>query len=201
MKRVLTALVAIPAVVLITIFSPDWIFAFVVGLVAALALEELLSLADKKGLGRAGRWFLVPAAVVTISFLGGANWVMTSLVAATLVLMTASVFSRPLDTALTRVGLGLGGLVYCCVTLGFLILMARDAILLLLAIIWVGDSAAYYGGRALGRHLLAPHVSPKKTVEGAIAGLIGSVVAGTIGGVWFLREPALSLMLASAATA
>src|SRR2546427_447478 len=64
--------------------------------------------------------------------------------------------------------------------------MPRREVLLLFAIIWIGDSAAYYAGRALGRRPLAPTISPKKTVEGAIAGFIGSVVAGVIGGRWLL---------------
>jgi len=201
MKRVLTALVAIPLVLLITIFSPDWVFAFVVGLVAASALEEFLSLAGQKGIGRPGRWFLVPGALVTASFLGGSSWVLTTLAMSAIALMTVTIFSAPIETALGRAGMGLGGVVYCSITLGFLVMMPRELILLLLVIIWVGDTAAYYVGRAMGRHLLAPKVSPKKTVEGAIAGLIGSVVAGMIGGAYFLGEPWLNVAFISAVTA
>src|SRR5207249_10447263 len=43
--------------------------------------------------------------------------------------------------------------------------------------VFASDTAAYFTGRALGRHLLAPAVSPKKTVEGALGGLAGSLVA------------------------
>ena len=67
MKRVLTAAVAIPLVVLITIYAPDWAFALVVGLVAAVAVDEFLSLGAKKGIGRPGRWFFIPAAATAIS--------------------------------------------------------------------------------------------------------------------------------------
>jgi phosphatidate cytidylyltransferase len=201
MKRVLTAVVAIPIVVLLTIFSPNWLFASVVGFVAALALEEFLSLSEKKGIGRPGLWFLVPGALVTFSFIGGSGWVAPLLAFAAILLMTATVFSEPIDTALGRVGMGLGGVVYCCMTLGVLVIMPRELILLLFAVIWAGDSAAYYGGRALGRHLLAPTVSPKKTIEGAIAGLIASVAVGVFGGVYFLREPWLNMVGISAVTA
>ena len=76
MKRILSALVAIPLVVLLTIFSPGWVFALVVGLISALAVEEFLSLAQKQGIGRPGRWFLVPAAGVSVSFLGAAGGVL-----------------------------------------------------------------------------------------------------------------------------
>lgn len=201
MKRIATAVVAIPLVVLITIYSPDWIFAFVVGLVSALAVEEFLSLGEKKGIGRPGQWFLAPAAVVGISFLGGTGWVITALGLAVISILTVTIFSDPIETALGRVGVGLGGVVYCSITLGFLVLMPRKLILLLFAIIWVGDTAAYYGGRAFGRHFLAPKVSPKKTGEGAMAGLIGSVIVGTAGGAWFLGEPWLNVLGISAVTA
>jgi len=189
MKRVITAAVAVPVVILITIFAADWIFAFLIGLVAALGVEEFLSLGEKKGIGRPGKWFLAPAALVGASFLGGPGWVLTALVLAVMSLMTVTIFSEPIETALGRVALGLSGIVYCSVTLGFLVRMPRERILLLFIIIWIGDTAAYYGGRALGRHLLAPRVSPKKTIEGAIAGLSGSIIVGTVGGVWLLREP------------
>ena len=55
MKRVLTAVIAIPIVVLVTIYAPDWIFAFVIGLVAAVAVEEFLSLGAIRGIGRPGK--------------------------------------------------------------------------------------------------------------------------------------------------
>ncbi len=46
--------------------------------------------------------------------------------------------------------------------------------------IWVGDTAAYFGGRAFGKHKLAPNISPKKTVEGFVFGLVGAVLFGYI---------------------
>ena len=51
-------------------------------------------------------------------------------------------------------------------------------ILLTLCFAWGGDSAAYFAGRFFGKHKLAPEVSPKKTIEGAIGGILGSVVLG-----------------------
>lgn len=52
--------------------------------------------------------------------------------------------------------------------------------LLVVLATWVGDSAAYLTGRALGRHKLAPRISPGKTVEGAIGGLVGSMLMGSL---------------------
>lgn len=61
--------------------------------------------------------------------------------------------------------------------------------LLTILSVWVGDTSAYLVGRTIGRHPLAPFVSPNKTVEGAIGGLVGSSVVGglvaTVGGLGF----------------
>jgi phosphatidate cytidylyltransferase len=198
--RVLTAAVALPLVVLLTLFAPRWLFALVVGLFSALSVEEFFSLAAKQGIGRPGRWFLVPAAGVSVSFLWGFGWVLSAMVVTAMLLMTAAIFAGSLQSALGRVGIGLGSIVYCPLTLGYMVIIPRERILLLLVIVWFGDTAAYYGGRNLGRHLLAPKVSPKKTIEGAIAGLLGSVVAGAIGGTWFLHESLATMIWISFAT-
>ena len=63
----------------------------------------------------------------------------------------------------------------------------RDATLLLMATIVVSDSAQYYTGRAFGRRQLAPAISPKKTVEGAIGGLVFGTAAMTSEGWWSFR--------------
>jgi phosphatidate cytidylyltransferase len=71
----------------------------------------------------------------------------------------------------------------------------------MMGVIWAGDVAAYYAGRALGRHKLAPTISPNKTVEGSIAGLAGSILAGTLLGSWLLQRQISFLALASLAAA
>ena len=58
--------------------------------------------------------------------------------------------------------------------------------------VWAGDIFAYFVGKAVGRHLMSPEVSPKKTWEGAIASIIASVVIGTL---WFQYSPQISSAL------
>ena len=65
----------------------------------------------------------------------------------------------------------------------------RQAVLLLLGIIVVSDSAQYYTGRAFGRRPLAPTISPKKTMEGAIGGMIFGTIATAIGGSYVFSSP------------
>lgn len=72
-------------------------------------------------------------------------------------------------------------------------------VLLCLVPIWVGDTLAIFAGRAFGKHLLAPKISPKKTVEGGIANLLGCIGAA-IGLSLLLDQPILVGLLAGLAT-
>ena len=75
----------------------------------------------------------------------------------------------------------------------------RVVVLLLLAVIVISDSAQYYTGRALGRRPLAPTISPKKTVEGAIGGVVFGTLAMTLGGHYVFASPIWMLALVGAA--
>jgi phosphatidate cytidylyltransferase len=66
--------------------------------------------------------------------------------------------------------------------------LAAKLLTVLLAIVMVGDSAAYYTGSTLGRHKLAPRVSPGKTIEGSVGGLVGSVAAAIASRYVFFEE-------------
>jgi phosphatidate cytidylyltransferase len=75
----------------------------------------------------------------------------------------------------------------------------RAAVLLLLFVIVVSDSAQYYTGRAFGRRPLAPTISPKKTLEGAIGGMVFGTLAMAIGGRYVFASPIWILALLGAA--
>jgi phosphatidate cytidylyltransferase len=81
--------------------------------------------------------------------------------------------------------------------------MGREAALLLILTVALSDTAQYYSGRAFGRHLLAPVISPKKTIEGAIGGFAGAMLGlGLLGHWWLPHVPLqwrLSLAVAIAA--
>jgi phosphatidate cytidylyltransferase len=201
MKRVLTAAVAVPAAILITIYSSNWLLALVVAALAAITLEEYLQLSAARGSGRPGRWFLIPGALVSAAFAGNASWVLTMLGVCAIALMSSAVFNSSVEGTFGRTAAGLSGVLYCCVLWGFLLLLERELILLLFGIIWTGDSLAYYAGRAFGKHALAPSVSPKKTVEGAVAGFGGSVLAGSALGTWILGESLIRVVGISAIAA
>jgi phosphatidate cytidylyltransferase len=61
----------------------------------------------------------------------------------------------------------------------------EDLLIFALVVVYLGDTCAFYGGRALGRHPMAPAISPKKTWEGAACGLLGAMAASLLGPLWF----------------
>ena len=97
---------------------------------------------------------------------------------------------RPLVEGLPAAGISSSGLLLVAFPLTFAVrlhgLGAEGPKLLLFALVitWVGDTAAYFVGRAVGRHAFAPHLSPKKTWEGAAASLVGSILVGVASAHW-----------------
>ena len=97
---------------------------------------------------------------------------------AALTLMT----KRPLVEALPAAGISCSGLILVAFPLSYAVrlhgagVQGPRALLFALVIIWVGDSAAYFVGRLIGKYKLAPHLSPKKTWEGTAASFVGSLL-------------------------
>jgi phosphatidate cytidylyltransferase len=97
---------------------------------------------------------------------------------------------RPLVEALPAAGISSSGLLLVALPLTYAVRLegipsaGRSLLFFALLITWVGDSAAYFVGRAVGRHPFAPHLSPKKTWEGAAASFAGSLLAGLAMARW-----------------
>jgi len=88
-----------------------------------------------------------------------------------------------LATSLPAAAASVCAFAYVALPLGFLVQVRQQwagAILLVyvLLVVWAGDIFAYYTGRGLGRHLLSPRVSPKKTWEGTVGSMLGSLLVG-----------------------
>ncbi len=182
-QREVTAAVLIPAVLAVLVFAPTWAFTLLVAAAAVVALIEFYALLEAAGwriprtAGVALFFALLAAAhvasPVALVVLAGA----TILALPTLVLFSSASVAALLPSsagavfATLYVALGGGAMIG---------LRARgwEPVVFLLAVVWAGDSAAYYVGRRLGKRKLAPSVSPKKTWEG----LWGQLAGGTLFG-------------------
>jgi phosphatidate cytidylyltransferase len=142
--------------------------------------------------------------VVLATALGGALHAIGAIALAsvfflTMVLMTVKT-PQHLAGALSTQSVGLMGLFYCGLFPGLTIrLLKIDSsgiwLFALMAIVFSGDTCAYLAGRAFGKHKLLEPVSPKKTIEGAIGGLIGSGIAGLVLGLVFVKHQPLLLIV------
>lgn len=203
--RVVSALVALPLVYGAVVWLPTSLFAILIGVVAALAQMELYAMAlpptERRGWG-GGRLPVFAAGVlggaglVTIVAHQGAWGTSLPLVVTALVLgiaVAALASGRDLQVAAADAAFALFGVWYVAWLLAQVILLravprGEWLVLFALWVTWLADAAAFYVGRLWGRTPLAPRVSPRKTVEGAIAALIGGVAAAVVGAVWFVPE-------------
>ena len=97
---------------------------------------------------------------------------------------------RPLVEALPAAGISSSALLLVALPLTFAVrlhgisLVGKTVLMLTLVMTWVGDTAAYFVGRSIGRHPFAPHLSPKKTWEGAVASFAGAILVAVISARW-----------------
>jgi phosphatidate cytidylyltransferase len=208
-KRWITALIVIPPILLIILISNPLVFAIALILVAFLGLWEyfrivyadfeknMLRLVQAAGYGCGA---LVMLSIHYRSF----NALMLTLA---LNLITVAVFSilrfRMHQDAPQAVAKQIFGIIYIPVFLSFLILIRNgvDGPMWIVFILWVvawGDTGALYTGTLWGRHKLCPSVSPKKTVEGALGGLLANLISGWLFKlIFFSAMPGMACVLIS----
>ena len=187
MTRVLSALLLLPLVLGVVWFLPPVGTLVLATIAAALASSEYATIA--RAVGIALPRLLTPGAVVVACVSVGGGWMpLEILMLAAMVLAGTGAVAAgsPGPGVLPRVAATLFAPLYLGVPLGAIAAIrtmgGREAVLLLMATIVVSDSAQYYTGRSFGRAPLAPAISPKKTREGAIGGVIFGSVAFVLGG-------------------
>jgi phosphatidate cytidylyltransferase len=181
MKRVLTAVVLIPLVLLLVFKAPFWLITPVVGLVAELALWEYLALADANGAKTPRIAVLASVALVFFCVFRRPELMAQLLSAIALGLLILCAFRSPVKRILPDAAYSMFGVLYIGLTLATLPLLSAQEngpslLLFLFCIVWAGDIAALYVGRTFGRRKLAPALSPGKTWEGSIASIVGSLL-------------------------
>ncbi len=183
--RVIAALVFTPAFVAIVVVG-GWALRIGALLTVWLMLWEYLNLT----LGKGERY------LKTVAYLFGTVlclYVMElipspplgSAIAVTTLLLFAAVLVRPdpIDTSIQRAALVALGIAYCAGLFPHLVALrqgtevepGRCLAAIAMFCTWSADTGAYFSGRFLGRHKLYPKISPKKTVEGAIGGVVAAV--------------------------
>ncbi|MFQ5586287.1 MAG: phosphatidate cytidylyltransferase [Thermodesulfobacteriota bacterium] len=182
LKRVLTSIVAVPVLLAVLLYASSAWFLAIILFVTIAALWECNTL-TMAGDDRAG---MVVAVVVGSALPLAVYWrgmdvlPLFFVVSLFLLFLYHLVGRRDISSTVRYLGAGSFGLFYIPLLLSFMVLLrgaegGRWWILFLFAVIWGNDTFAYYVGRSLGRHRLSKVVSPKKTIEGALGGLVGGV--------------------------
>jgi phosphatidate cytidylyltransferase len=122
-------------------------------------------------------------------------------------LTAAMVRGAPFDRMIPSVGVTVLSVMYVVLLGGHLVAtrvgfapqLSKHLLAFFFLVIFGSDSAAYYGGRTFGRHKLAPSVSPGKTWEGAVAGMLASLLLAAASHYWFFPELPLKFALPLAA--
>lgn len=180
MKRVLTALALVPLVTGMVFFAPPFMIAVGLALTALLCLREFFGVVTAGGV-RPLRFLRISGYVLTTMLIMVPG---PDLLSVGFVLLALIVF-LPLMWRHSMTGKAVAATLLGIVYIGGSFTLARELHLInphwlfwVLFLNWIGDSAAYYVGRSIGRHKLAPRVSPNKTWEGAFASTVMATAMG-----------------------
>jgi phosphatidate cytidylyltransferase len=197
MKRVLTAIVLIPIVLILVLRAPAAVLAVAVAAVAVITLREYVDLVRHYKVAPYCRvlYVLAAATLLAIALQSGTPYLVATTQmlfgisgAAVFVLMfffAIAMRREPLSEGFPAASAAVFGFLYIVVPLAMLVQLRQQGsgaflILYTLIVVWMGDTVAYYTGRAIGRHKLAPRISPGKTWEGTAGSFVGAIVCGTL---------------------
>jgi phosphatidate cytidylyltransferase len=192
MKRILTAIVALP-ILLYTVWSEiPYFFVALTTIAILLALAEFYNLAAKAGC----RSQIIPgyaaALLIAACFVFDEPVWVVAVITALAIISFAAALSRPdeMDKSLVSVSATVFGVVYVALLASFLIgvrmiqtpesHLASKLLTMFFAMVMMTDTGAYYTGRSMGKHKLAPRISPGKTIEGAVGGFIAAIITGPL---------------------
>jgi phosphatidate cytidylyltransferase len=185
--REITSFVAAPFAIWIIGWSHEYVFNAVIAAVAILAMLEFINLGKAKGYHIAPLLCTVVMLIIIGGFVFDDLSVELGMFTALLAIPAWYVFrTRTIEDSLPSSAVAVLATTYVGLLGGSLIRLRHDfpegwkLIFFLLLVVWLGDSGAYYFGRALGKHKLSPVISPKKTVEGMVGGIGVSITTAIV---------------------
>jgi len=187
MLRVLTTLALIPFAVYTIFWAPLWFFVVVSAAMAMLCYSEYSNIVAAHGIEAPG---LIGGGLGLLLFIDLA-WIRIVAIAALTLALRLTDLAKGLAYAasITFGAVYIFGAWRCAIDLRAL---SPNWILFALAINWVGDTFAYFIGRAIGRHKLAPRISPGKTIEGAVGSVLGALLFAAAFRHWLM--PAVPIL-------
>ena len=193
MRRILTAIVLIPAVVALVLYGTPHLLVAVQFAIALTALWEFLRLAEAAGfhvLRIPGYLFGAVLSFLPLTESPGLGIVASSMFFMMVMMVVAMRPGREMSNVVGSVAVSFFGPIYVAVPLMMLVWVWLNYdgpyhVLFALVVIWSGDTAAFFVGRSLGRHKCSPRISPNKTWEGVAASLAASLLVAVAAGLWF----------------
>lgn len=214
MSRIITALIALPILIASIYFSWLWpLFIAIAATAMVFGLHEFWLLARRRAMKPDMAVGFMGAAGLFVGFYFDAprsapHLLLLTLIAFVIAALAAEMLhGAPFDKMLGSAGATVLGVLYVVLLGGHLVSlrMGFDAKLsmhllaFLFLVVMGSDSGAFYTGRALGRHKLAPQISPGKTWEGAVGGMAASLGLAALAHFWFFPELSLKAALPLAA--
>jgi len=178
MKRIVTALVLIPLIVWLVLFAPARAFLVALAAIGLIAFHEFSEIVKENGIPAPGWPGMIAGLAMMLLPQPQIAMVLIAFFAMLLALRLSDLAkSLPAAAAFMLGVVYIFGAWRCAIEL-----RAIDPNWLMFALLlsWAGDTAALYVGKALGRHALAPRVSPSKTWEGAAGSVAGGLIAGLL---------------------
>jgi phosphatidate cytidylyltransferase len=200
MKRVLTALLLIPFIAWVVLFAPTYVFLAVLAAVALLCYYEYCGIVSAYGIERPSPAGYGAGVLILVMPQVDATMITLFTLLALVLILRLGDLARALPYAAALV-LGLTYVFGAWRTASGLRAISPYWLLFGLTINWVGDSAAFYVGRTIGRHKLAPRISPGKSWEGSAASVAATMVYAYFFLTWLLPSFPIELGLAIAAAA
>jgi len=205
--RELTSLAAIPLLVWLIGWAPSFGYIALIVLVCGVALDEFLTLGEKKGYPVQKLLSLTLLLFLLSTFILDAISVEIGVFAVLLAIPAFYVFSRnEVNQALPGSAVCVLGTLYIGMLGGAMLRLRLDfaevgskLVFFLVIVVWAGDAGAYYVGRRFGKTRLSPRISPKKTVEGGVGGVLASLLAAAICHFTFFPQFPLGHALVAAA--